>query len=395
MKFLFGETLAFITDTAGQIADIVTGGTAVGTGESTHGKKRLATQSTLVGRDGIYEAEIELIDGAPSLRTFGIQAIESLRGFDPQCDVWFYIGTELDSTGIGSAGDKIILDIAAGDDPTNYPAIHLEYTLTAGDAIGTEDELAVNVAAFFNADATFKLLWSAQRVAGNGVIYITARKPGGQYERPNPTDFAVTTTGTTVCTIADDKIIRRNKITGLARDPADPRQGQLGIQGSVVQTAGDVTSRYQTVYNLKVDGSVTPVNFDILADPTDVKFVSRVIISCRGNGIKYGVFLSQNSALTNGMVVSFKTNDILVTRASLRTTDDIDDKHARNPSNFRLSVQSGGDKYIAVLEFGTPVELRPQGEFTTDDYLRITVNDNVVTGIIALTGVVEGFNREF
>ena len=354
-----------------------------------------ASFTKITGADETQVADVQLIDGAPSLRTFGIQAIESLRGFDPQCDTWFYIGTENDSGGIGSAGDVITMDIAAGDDPTNYPAISLDYTLLAGDVAGTEDDLALTLATYYNSQSPFNVLWRAQRVAGNGVVYITARKPGGQYERPNTDDFQVSATGTTVVTRAWDNIIRRNKITGLARDPADPRQGQLGVQGSVQQSEGAVTNRFQTVFpSLLVNGSVTPVNFDVTADPTDVTFIQTVAISARGNGIKYGQFLSR-AALTNGLLVSFKTNDITVTRQAMKTTGDLEDYHGEIPANSRISVQSGGDKYLAVLVFSVPLEIRPQGEFTTDDYLRISVRDDLTSGLSSLRVIVSGFQREF
>ena len=91
-----------------------------------------AQQVKLTGGDEQYQVAVELIDGQPSLRTFGIQAIESLRGFDPICDVWFYIGTEDDSSGAGQAGDTVRVQIAATlDNPTDFPAVDLTYTLIA------------------------------------------------------------------------------------------------------------------------------------------------------------------------------------------------------------------------------------------------------------------------
>lgn len=340
-------------------------------------------------------ANIELVDGQNSLRTFGIQAIESLRGFDPQCDVWFYIGTELDSSGAGNIGDTVRVQIAAStDNPTDYPAVDLTYTLVASD-VGDEEELSLNIANYLNSQASFNTLWRAQRIQGNGVVYITSRKPGGQYERPNVDDFIVTSTGTTVVTRAFDKIIRRNKITGLARDPVDPRQGQLGIQGSVVQTAGDVTSRFQTVFtDIAVDGSSTPVEFTENADATQVKFISSVTIAGRDNGIQFSDFLGINGALTNGVEVEFKSNDVMVIREPIRTTDDLLDFHAETPANFVIFFASGEDKVTAQLVFSPALEIRPQGEFSTDDYLLIRINDNL-TQINELRAIVSGFNREF
>lgn len=348
----------------------------------------------IVGSSEEHAVDVDLIDGKRYLQVFGTQAIESLRGFDPQADVWFYIGTEEDTTGAGNIGDTVRIQIAAGDDPVMYPAIDLTYTLVAAD-VGSEETLALNIANFLNLDDTFNDLWRAQRIAGNGVIYITARKPGGEFERENVNDFQVSATGTTRVTRAFDSIIRRNKITGLARDPVDPRQGQLGIQGSVTETAGDVTNRFQNVFPvINVNGATVPVSFTVESDPTEVKFVSSITISGRDNGIQFSNFLGINGALLNGLQVSFKSNDITVTREPLKTTDDLLDLHAGDPDNFVVFFASGADKLSAVLEFSPPLELRPQGEYVNNDYIRVTVNDNL-TSVSQLRVVIDGFNREF
>ena len=356
---------------------------------------RASAPVSLVDEDTGLTANIELIDGQKSLRTFGIQAIESLRGFDPQCDVWFYIGDELNSTGAGQIGDQVRVLIAAGDDPIDYPEVDLTYTLVAGD-VGDEEQLSLNIANFLNSSIDFNPLWRAQRIQGNGCVYITAKKPGGQFERPNTGDFQVFATGTTTVTAAFDKIIRRNKITGLARDPVDPRQGQLGIQGSVVQSEGDVTNRFQIVFPvLNVNASlVSPSNFTVNADPAEVRFITNVVLSGRDNGIQFGRFLAENSPLTNGILVSFKSNDVIVNREPIKTTGDLLDLHAEDPDNFVIYFASGADKFTAVLEFSVPLELRPQGEFVTDDYLTISIRDNL-SGILQLRAIVNGFNREF
>ncbi len=356
-----------------------------------------ASPIKITGSDEAQVADVQLIDGAPSLRTFGIQAIESLRGFDPIADVWFYIGTEENSSGAGAAGDTIRVQIAATlDNPTDFPAVDVTYTLISADA-GDEEVLAVNLASYLNSQPSFSTLWRAQRISGSGVIYITARKPGGQYERPNTNDFIVTSTGTTVVTRAFDKIIRRNKITSLARDPADPRQGILGITGSVVQSEGDVTSRFTTLFqNLLVNGSVTPVVFEVPAHATEVRFISKVVFGGRGSGIQFGKFLSQSgTGLTNGILISYKSNDFSGQLEPVKTTDDFVDFVAGDPDNFALYIQSGGDKFIATLEFNVPLELRPQGEFASNDYFRITIRDNLTSGVTSLRAAATGFNREF
>lgn len=349
---------------------------------------------SLIDENTGLTAKIDLVDGEARLITGGVQSIESLKGFDPIADVWFYFGTENDSQGVGSPGDEVRVQIAAGDDSIAFPAIDLTYTIQVGDV--DEETAATNLASYLNSDSTFSTLWRAQKVSNSGVVYITARKPGSQFERPNVNDFQVSATGTTTVTAAFQNIIRRNKVTSLARDPSDPRQGILGIQGSVVQTEGDVTNRFQTVFSdLRVDGSVTPVTFMVPADATEVKFVSKIVFAGQGNGIKFGQFLSKNSLLTNGILVSFKSNDFSASREAIKSTEDFLDFHAEDPARFALFIQSGGDKFSAVLDFGSPLELRPQGEFTTDDFLMISIRDDLTSGIAKLRAIVSGFNREF
>jgi len=359
-------------------------------------EKKQSETVRIVGGDEEYAVDVILDDGIKKLAALADVTVNSLRGFDPIADSWFYIGSEIDDDGtVGTAGDTIRVQIAAGSDQALYPAIDVTYTLTAGDAANDEDALATNVAAYLNADVTFSDLWRAQKVSGNGCVYITAKKPGGHYERPNAGDFMVTTTGTVTVTPAFGNLIRRQKATSLARDPSDPRQGILGIQGSVVQTEGDVTSRFQEVFpELRVNGSVTPVDFTVSADQTQVKFITSVVFSGRANGIKFGQFLS-SSSLTNGIQITFKSNDFMAEREPIKTTDDLLDFHAEDPDNFAVFIQAGGDKFTAVLEFKSPLELRPQGEFAADDYITISIRDNLTSGTSQLRAIVSGFNREY
>lgn len=394
MKFIFGQVISFITDSLGRVGEFAQKADVLGN-LSTWAGNRFKTQTTIIGKDQYHEVDVLLYDGVNYMQVRGVQAIESLKGSDPICDTWFYIGTELDSGGIGAEGDIITMIIAAGDNPTLYPAISIPYTLTAADVAGTEDDLALTLATYYNTQSPFNQLWRAQRIQGNGVIYITARKPGGQYERPNVGDFNVTATGTTVVTRAFDNIVRQNKLTSLARDPADPRVGQLGIQGSVVQSEGDVTNRFKEVFDLGVDGSVTPVDFTIAADPIEVKFIKEIAIGALANGIQFEQFLAKNVPLSNGILISFKTKDIVVTDEPIKTTEDFADLFAGHPSEFAVYVGSGADKLTATLVFDIPLELRPQGEYTTDDYFKITIRDNLTAGVESIRAIIGGFNREY
>ena len=84
----------------------------------------------------------------------------------------------------------------------------------------------------------------------------------------------------------------------------------------------------------------------------------------------------------------------MVLREPIKTTDDFLDFHAEDPDNFVVFFASGADKFTAVLEFSPPLELRPQGEFLTNDYIRVQVRDNL-TQINQLRAIIDGFSREF
>lgn len=399
MKFTFGEMFNFITDVTGKIVDIVTGGTSVGTGASSHGKNRLATQGTLVGRDGVYEADIQLVNGYPSLRTFGVQAIESLKGFDPIADVWFYIGSRGDSLGVGDAGDILTVIVAVGDDPVKFPAINVATTVLLGD---DETVFANRIVSTLNGNANFSLNYFARRIDEDAVtIYITARFPGPSGSRPNPNDFEITTTGTTTATKAFDSIIQRSKVTSLARDPANPTLGVLGISGSVTAGEGDVTGRIiEFAMNggsddLLVNGSNTPVDFFIHASTEKERFFTGLRFEALGNGIQFTNFLSKNNNLSNGVLVTIRSNDSEITLPAILATEDFGSIFARGAGDYDVYDVSGTDYFRATLSFTAPFQLFKVGTFATDDFIKVTIQDNLTSGIVRFRFIGFGFERDF
>lgn len=356
---------------------------------------------SLVDEDTGLAANIELIDGQKSLRTFGIQAIESLRGFDPIADTWFFIGTEQDSQGAGLAGDTVRVQIAAGDDPAIFPAVDVTTTLTATEA-GDETALANLIVSDLNNDANFSGRFFARRLDQTATtVYISARVPGPADERPNVDDFQVSSTGTTTVTRAFQSIIRRNKITSLARDPANPTLGVLGITGSVTAGEGDVTGRIVEFAenggssDLTVNGSGTPVDFIISASPDKERFFTSLRFEALGNGIQFTKFLSQNGSLTNGIEVTIRSNNSEITFPAILATEDFASYWSRGPSDFDVFDVSGTDYFRATLNFEAPFQLFKQGTFSTDDFIRVRVRDNLATGISRFQFIGFGFEREF
>lgn len=355
----------------------------------------------ITGGDENYQADVQLIDGFPSLRTFGIQAIESLKGFDPIADTWFYIGTENDSVGAGDIGDTVRVQIAAGDNPSLFPAVDVTSTLTATEA-GDETELANLIVSDLNNNANFNSRFFARRLDQNATtVYITSRLPGPADERPNVNDFQVSTTGTTSVTRAWDNIVRRNKVTSLARDPGNPTLGILGISGSVTAGEGDVTGRIIEFAknggssDLRVDGSSTPVDFVINASAEKERFITSLRFEALGNGIQFTNFLSKNTALGNGIVVTIRSNNSEISFPAILTTEDFGSYFARGSSDFDVYDVSGTDYFRATLSFSAPFQLYKQDTFNIDDFIKITINDDLTSGISRFQFIAFGFERDF
>lgn len=354
----------------------------------------------LVGNDGIYAADVVLNSGVRRLQTNADVTVNSLRGFDPIADTWFWIGTEINSTGVGDPGDTVTVSIAAAtDNPTLFPAINNATTVLVGD---DEDDLADRIVTNLNADLNFNPWYFARKVNDIAVmVHLTSRIPGPAYERPNPNDFEVFTTGTTIVTRAFDNLKRRQKNTSLARDPSNPTLGQLGISGSVVAGEGDVTGRiieYATnggSDDLRVNGSTTPVQFRIESSPDKERFFTSLRFDALGNGIQFTNFLSRNGALTNGVLITIRSRDEQVSFPPIRTTEDFASVFSRGPSDFDVYDVSGTDYFRATLNFSAPFQLFKQGTFSVDDFIQVTIRDDIRNGIQQFKFIGFGFERDF
>jgi len=148
---------------------------------------------------------------------------------------------------------------------------------------------------------------------------------------------------------------------------------------------------------MTVNGSGTPVNFRIEASTTTDLFIENLIFDGQGNGIKFGQFLSQNSGLTNGLLITIKSEDITTTFPVIKKTEDFKNKFAAlsgDGANFRLDVQAGKDEMLAILKFNNPFLIHVAGSYSTDDYIEVRVRDNLSSGIARLNFRAKGFEKE-
>lgn len=351
-------------------------------------------------------AGVELIDGKYRLLTSAVTIIEQLFGRDNKATTWFYIGTADDASGVGSAGDTVTINLPAAVSPIGtvlYPACNVVTTVTSGHTSddSPETELAKTIVSDFNSDSNCAKAWKAERIKDFSGVFISAKIFNEWGER---TSWTLSSTGTTVVTKAFNDIVRRGFSTELSRSPNNPRSGILAIAGTVTTIPGAVGDTRIELFedgggssDLLVNGQGTPVEFTVPAHPTDVFWIQQIRCYGGGNGVKFDQFLSKSGSggLSNGIEVEIRSEDSVFTFPLIKTTEDFKNKFSTTPgSDFRIDVQSGIDQFIASYAPSQPFPLEPQGTFTTDDGLKITVQDNISSGISSLECAAWGFLRE-
>jgi len=127
--------------------------------------------------------------------------------------------------------------------------------------------------------------------------------------------------------------------------------------------------------DLNVNGG-SVVIFDIPLSNND-RIISSISIYGRDNGISFGKFLALNQALTNGILFEIKSDDNTFTSQPLQTTDDFRNKFCTSPRDFVVNQFSSEDAFTASFVSPSPIIIRGQNQFTTPDYVRIYIRDNL------------------
>lgn len=346
-------------------------------------------------------------DGLTALVTDATVIVESTFGFDQQPDSYFQI------INTGATGDTWTIFIAGTTaDPSSpdrdVPSYTKIFTVLAGE-VGDELKLRDRIIQELNADTVFKntVFLKANKATDRAIIHIQSQKfsvSGDFWERPLAGNFNVTVTGSAVRTLGFDNLISRSKPVTISRDRDSPhRLGLFGVTGSVSVTAKELSDLFiQEAMNggsndMKVNGSVTPVDFTIPASSTTDIFIEDLIFDGQANGIKFGQFLAQNIPLTNGLEITIKSDDVTTIFPIIKSTEDFKNKWAAlsgDGSHFRIDVQAGRDEMLAIFSFPNPFLLRVAGSFTTDDFIRVRVRDNLTAGIQRLNFRAKGFEKE-
>jgi len=184
------------------------------------------------------------------------------------------------------------------------------------------------------------------------------------------------------------EVVITDELTGKrARVKTFAGEERLLVSGSGDGSIGDLfiaNAKNGGSPDLRVDGSVTAVVFTIPADSTETIRINELRFYAGANGIKFDQFLSQNTGLGTGVEVKIKSQDNTVTFPLILKTEDFKNKWSfGSGSNFVLQKQTGADQILAVNIFPTPIVIDPQGTHASDDYIQVTISDDLTTGGIS------------
>jgi len=357
----------------------------------------------ITGGDEQYVADVILKEARYALVTDATVTIEQLFGRDPQATSWFYIGTASDASGVGANGDTVRVQIPSAVSPIGviYPSVDVTTTVTSLETLddSPEEALAKLICSDLNLDSNFKAAeWKCQVIRDHSGVFISSRLYNEFGERST---WTVTSTGTTITNMAYDKFERRGLPTELARSPNNPRQGILGISGTVSVTPGAISDQFQkhflngTSKDMTVNGSTTPVLYRVECEVGEDQFINAFRGWVADNGIKFGQFAGKNSPLTNGLEITIRSEgeERIFLAETIKTTEDFQN-HLADPVNlFRLHVQAGRDLLTAETVFENPFVVRACGTFPIDDFLQVKIQDNLKT-LLDMEFIAFGFREE-
>lgn len=378
--------------------------------------KRLASENIIAGLDALaafrrVNTKVRS-DGLNALATDATVVVESTFGFDQQPDSFFRV------VRTGGAGTTWTIDIAGtNNDPTtpdrDAPPFQKIFTVQAAEA-GDEEAFVNRMVTELNQDTVFRdtVFFKAQKATDRGILHIYSEKfsaSGEFWERPQSGDFAVTIGGTPgdgVVVVGFDNIISRSKPVTITRDFDSPhRLGLFGITGDVNVTSKALSDLYLEQasrnglgldFDMKVNGSGTPIVFRVNAQPSSDVFIQEIRFYGSGNGIQFNRFLNLNQTLSNGILVQIKSEDVITNLPVIKATEDFKNFFSFPGGDaFRLDIASGRDDFLATFLFPNPFLINAQGTHGpgNDDYIQITIRDNL-TQVGTLGFLAKGFEKE-
>lgn len=346
------------------------------------------------GDGELYRASVILEDGIYKLATTKKVNVESLSGVQEAASNYFFYE-------LVAVGDTLLIEIAATPASPSFSKL---FTVLAGENRFT---FAGRVVLELNSDfVNFQPYFKAYQVKDNSVIFIENKTIAEAGENKAIDSFKVTGTGTIAISLqrAFDNFERRSSVVQASKSIKDPRLAVFGIEGVVESRSADVGGLFvlqpyrnnnPALIDLNVNPTLPFTEFTFPMLPLDDIFVNEIRFFGIDAAIKFEQFLGNNSVLANGIEVTIKTDNEIVTLPRIRATEDFADKFAfGGGDNFQLYVQSGGDKFLASF-LSAPFPLRRAGAWGpgNDDYIKIRIYDNIST-IDYFQSAVIGFTRE-
>lgn len=143
---------------------------------------------------------------------------------------------------------------------------------------------------------------------------------------------------------------------------------------------------------MAVNGSVTPVNFRLEADVDKDIIITDLIFSGQDGSVKYSNWFSSNSPLTNGVVLSFKSDDNLTTFPAMKTTTRL---IAFSSGNVENASVTGESIIVSFRKFDPPIIIRAKGSHVSgqDDFVQVRISDSL-TFMEDFTCTARGFKVE-
>lgn len=139
----------------------------------------------------------------------------------------------------------------------------------------------------------------------------------------------------------------------------------------------------------------SPDDYYIKAQAGKDLIITQIILFGLDNGMKLANFYGQNSPLTNGIEISWKSDDNLETLDIIKSTNDVD--LFSSIAGFTFRAEAGGDNAKGIREFSPALVIRAENTFGNalgdDDFLRIRIQDDL-SNVLSVLAYVRGVSTD-
>lgn len=129
--------------------------------------------------------------------------------------------------------------------------------------------------------------------------------------------------------------------------------------------------------DLNVNGQATNVNYRINSKANDL-VVSALVFECFAGNVRTDRFLDLNSELTNGLLITVKSENNTFQFNPIKRTGEFDSLFAVGDlSDFKIIAASSGTYVSAKFGLSSPFIIKKTGSYAIDDFIEVRVRDNL------------------